>query len=571
LKSLTPILAMFQITTLAFAGPVTFQREYIYQASEIDSKVSCRTIALEQVKRLLLEELGIYLEAKTEVKNFQLTKDQITTLTAGIVSVQIIEEKWDGQKYYLKAKIVADPNEVAKAVNSLKDDYARAKELEEARKKSDEALKEVERLRTESASAKDGLKKQERYTIAIKRLSSISFFEKGKRLYFSWLIEKNERMLKGAIEAYGVALDLNPGYAEAHKRRGISYKQMAQSGRRYSDEDKLTLQQAINDFKSAIELDPTDPESYIQKGWTHYYLAEYEEERGRFDKVARANYKEQYNTAANDCATAIGLYPIDTYPGSSISNLLDRLKTSRGGEFVKIKEAIFLKDSYASMYNCQGSSDFKLGNYQKAIMSLTKFLEIEPDKWMRGPAYEKRGECYVKTGDYRKSILDFTMAIESESQEGTFFTIPLYLKRAEAYKALNDFERAIKDYDKVMQEDSKKGSIYVADAYYGRGGVHFKSGNLKQAISDFDKAIELFPGHYLIAYFERGLAYSKLGNQKRAIEDMETAACTGVEEAWEFLKSSGLWRGTLEEKLKICDRKVEEYRKKEGQRKVSEE
>ncbi len=37
---------------------------------------------LAQVKRLLLEELGTYLEARTEVKNYQLTKDEITTLTA---------------------------------------------------------------------------------------------------------------------------------------------------------------------------------------------------------------------------------------------------------------------------------------------------------------------------------------------------------------------------------------------------------------------------------------------------------------------------------------------------------
>jgi hypothetical protein len=50
----------------------TFLKEYTYQASEMDSKVSCRAIALEQVKRLLLEELGTYLESHTEILNFQL-------------------------------------------------------------------------------------------------------------------------------------------------------------------------------------------------------------------------------------------------------------------------------------------------------------------------------------------------------------------------------------------------------------------------------------------------------------------------------------------------------------------
>jgi hypothetical protein len=96
---------LFSIANLAFAETKVFVEEYTYQASEYDSKVSCRALALEQVKRLLLEKLGTYLESETEVKNFQLTKDQIVILTAGIVTAEIVDEKWDGKAYYLKAKI----------------------------------------------------------------------------------------------------------------------------------------------------------------------------------------------------------------------------------------------------------------------------------------------------------------------------------------------------------------------------------------------------------------------------------------------------------------------------------
>jgi len=132
-----------------FAKMVTLEKEYFYQASEYDSKVSCRALALEQVKRLLLEELGTYLESETEVKNFQLTKDQIVILTAGIVQAEIIDEKWDGKTYYLKAKIAADPKEVIKSIDLLRQDRQKTKELEETKKKADEALREVERLRKE--------------------------------------------------------------------------------------------------------------------------------------------------------------------------------------------------------------------------------------------------------------------------------------------------------------------------------------------------------------------------------------------------------------------------------------
>ena len=66
---LTVITFLF-LTSTAFAEKVTFVKEYNYNASDLDSKVSSRAIALEQVKRLLLEELGTYLIAETEVKNF---------------------------------------------------------------------------------------------------------------------------------------------------------------------------------------------------------------------------------------------------------------------------------------------------------------------------------------------------------------------------------------------------------------------------------------------------------------------------------------------------------------------
>ena len=156
---LVVLIILFIMAHSAFAETKVFLEEYNYQASEADSKLSSRVIALEQVKRLLLEKLGIYLESETEVKNFQLTKDQIVTLTAGIVSAEIMDEKWDGKTYYLKAKIEADPQEVIKSLDLLRKDHQKSKELEEMRKKAEEALREVERLKTESASAKDESRK----------------------------------------------------------------------------------------------------------------------------------------------------------------------------------------------------------------------------------------------------------------------------------------------------------------------------------------------------------------------------------------------------------------------------
>ncbi|MCX5636915.1 MAG: hypothetical protein NTX52_04375, partial [Planctomycetota bacterium] len=127
----------------------TFIKEYTYQASDFDSKMSSRTIALEQVKRLLLEEVGTYLISETDVKDFQLTKDKITTLTAGIVQAEILTEKWDGKTYYLKAKMSIAPQEVTKLLEGLRENSQKNRELEEMKRKVDEALNKIKQLQDE--------------------------------------------------------------------------------------------------------------------------------------------------------------------------------------------------------------------------------------------------------------------------------------------------------------------------------------------------------------------------------------------------------------------------------------
>lgn len=169
-----PILFIIALLLLlsapAFAELKSFEKEYTYQASEFDSKASSRTIALEQVKRLLLEELGSYLESSTEVKDFQLTKDRIVALTAGVVHTHVIDEKWDGRNYWLKAVIKADPENVARSLDTLRKDQKKSDDLEEIRRKSDQSLKEIERLQSEVTSLKNDIKAKETYNKNVETL-----------------------------------------------------------------------------------------------------------------------------------------------------------------------------------------------------------------------------------------------------------------------------------------------------------------------------------------------------------------------------------------------------------------
>jgi hypothetical protein len=86
------VFILFLYSALAFTAMHTFVRDYTYEASVLDTKETCRIIALDQAKRLLLEELGTYVESSTVVENYQLKRDQISTMTAGVVQTNILDE-----------------------------------------------------------------------------------------------------------------------------------------------------------------------------------------------------------------------------------------------------------------------------------------------------------------------------------------------------------------------------------------------------------------------------------------------------------------------------------------------
>ncbi|MBA4349000.1 MAG: hypothetical protein C0415_03300 [Thermodesulfovibrio sp.] len=361
----------------ASAIVVTFEKEYTYQASEIDSKVTARAIAVEQVKRLVLEELGTYLMAETEVKDFRLTKDKVVMLTAGAVQTEILNEKWDGERYYLKARIKADPTEVAASVDRLRKDTQKSKELEDMKKKADEAFKEIERLKKELEANKADTKKQKEYAKAVDKLSATDLFEKGKQ-YLS-----NEEYDK-AIEAFTSAITSGEGYApgisdaHAYNNRGLAYTKIGQH-------DK-----AIEDLTKAIALDPNLAAAYFNRGLAYYN-------------------QKQYERAIENFTKAIQLDPDDVHAYSTRAVAYN----DKGLYDVAIEDfnkAIALKPNDPFVYNNRGYSYNKKRQYNKAIEDFTKAIQLNHPQPLY--PYGNRGMAYWNIGDKDRAIADWRKACD---------------------------------------------------------------------------------------------------------------------------------------------------------------
>jgi len=243
------ILPLFIITAFALsvkAEMKTFIKEYTYQASELDSKNSCKAIATEQLKRTLLEELGTYVESKTVVKDSQLDKDEITTLTAGVVQVVVMDEKWDGTVYWLKAQVKADPDEVAASIDKLRNDEQLVHDLEEARAEAAQAMEEAEVLRQQLAQTTADKQKQEQYNETMNQLVASDYFERGS----AFTAAGN---YGAAASAYNNAIIIEPEYAKAYINRSILYVQLGIYGK------------AANDLKMAAALNPANEDVYYSR------------------------------------------------------------------------------------------------------------------------------------------------------------------------------------------------------------------------------------------------------------------------------------------------------------------
>jgi|CXWL01.1.fsa_nt_gi TPR repeat protein len=103
---------------LSFAEVQTFTATHTYILGDHDSKDDARQRCLLEAKRKILEQAGVYIESASEVKNFDLTKDKITSFAAAVMQVKDTKEEVSFQQGHmtmtLKLTAQVDLTEVRK-------------------------------------------------------------------------------------------------------------------------------------------------------------------------------------------------------------------------------------------------------------------------------------------------------------------------------------------------------------------------------------------------------------------------------------------------------------------------
>lgn len=231
----------------ARAGLVTVEERYSYEAGEADSKLTCRAVSLLEVKRLLLERLGTYIRSTSQVVDLQLTRDEVTSLSAGIVQTEILDESWDGRTYTLTARIQADPEAVTRMLGEIASTGRKQEEIDKLARLNQEGMERINQLRGQMAALQNDLVAVNRdYAQAAKLVAAWGAFERG-------LEQMRNEEFAAAAESFTLALEAKPS-SDNYLQRAMAYRKLG----------RFSL--ALADLDRVIKMNPRIGEAYFQRG-----------------------------------------------------------------------------------------------------------------------------------------------------------------------------------------------------------------------------------------------------------------------------------------------------------------
>jgi formylglycine-generating enzyme required for sulfatase activity/tetratricopeptide (TPR) repeat protein len=223
----------------------------------------------------------------------------------------------------------------------------------------------------------------------------------------------------------------------------------------------------------------------------------------------------------------------------------------RGGVHLMLKDDIKALSDYerlidldpenTSYYFNTGQILLSLNLINQAIERYNELIKIEKGEkagsfFLRGKAYEKKGEEDKALEDYQKCI-----EIDNKSTSCYFDSISILIKNEKNYSALN----LINDLLKIEPDNIR--------ASYKKAIIFYDIGKFNEAITLYTKLIKLEPDYYG-GYFARGNSYSALKNYKLAIKDYDVAISLNPKHWKSYLE-----RGTMNAYLGSSNSAINDY------------
>jgi hypothetical protein len=128
-----------------------------YRIGDHDTRIDATRLAIDDAKRHALEQVAIYLESITEVKNLDVTRDELRTYTAGIVMVrnQQTSTRLEDGEIVIHVDLTAqvDEHEVIQAIAALRENESATQALVSLRTEADQLRQQLDAANQALATA----------------------------------------------------------------------------------------------------------------------------------------------------------------------------------------------------------------------------------------------------------------------------------------------------------------------------------------------------------------------------------------------------------------------------------
>lgn len=119
----------------AHAKVETIYATYKYIMGDNDTKHDAKTLCYTSAKRRLLEKVGAFITSETEMKNYKITRDEVTSYSAAFLDVEVESEKTEvmGETFaiIMTLKTNVDVGKVKKILYGIINDASLKKKIEE--------------------------------------------------------------------------------------------------------------------------------------------------------------------------------------------------------------------------------------------------------------------------------------------------------------------------------------------------------------------------------------------------------------------------------------------------------
>jgi tetratricopeptide (TPR) repeat protein len=178
-------------------------------------------------------------------------------------------------------------------------------------------------------------------------------------------------------------------------------------------------------------------------------------------------------------------------------------------------------NTHADDYYEQGMLFYERMEYDRAVDSFSKVLELAPYGEENDRVYFMRGKAQLKARRYDPALYDFTKALDLAGEGDDTLRFLIYEMRGDAFLGKNEPQKAVQDFSVALGLKPEHENVkYI---HVNRGWAFLRLRNFDAAITDFTKAVSI-DADFAAAYYARGRAWLDKGDPPRALEDAKEAA-----------------------------------------------